>query len=223
MSRSMRLLLLQRSFSDHIRSSTSKALDMLSKTARESRLSGEWRRQWLTQQVHACRNLCSSCTCLFASVWSCARSVPEFPPSTWSFRFLNKVHNRMGKLHCHGLREKTGYSAGLLYGEQCFSQTDQWTAVNGDAAAQGIRRWLVQIFLCPFFKMLILCFTWQQVSLWWWVCMCVDFEIAVLAFSLLPASCLKTRFCPCITNELVVHMQDWVQQNRLPTPWLACF
>ncbi|XP_029994491.1 rho GTPase-activating protein 7 isoform X2 [Sphaeramia orbicularis] len=39
MSRSMRLLLLQRSFSDHIRSSTSKALDMLSKTGRESRLS----------------------------------------------------------------------------------------------------------------------------------------------------------------------------------------
>uniref|UniRef100_A0A7N9ANJ4 Rho GTPase-activating protein 7 n=1 Tax=Mastacembelus armatus TaxID=205130 RepID=A0A7N9ANJ4_9TELE len=38
MSRSMRLLLLQRSFSDHIRSSTSKAIDMLSKTARESRL-----------------------------------------------------------------------------------------------------------------------------------------------------------------------------------------
>uniref|UniRef100_A0A3P8TKB6 Rho GTPase-activating protein 7 n=1 Tax=Amphiprion percula TaxID=161767 RepID=A0A3P8TKB6_AMPPE len=38
MSRSMRLLLLQRSFSDHIRSSTSKALDMLSKPARESRL-----------------------------------------------------------------------------------------------------------------------------------------------------------------------------------------
>ncbi|XP_068445014.1 rho GTPase-activating protein 7 isoform X2 [Clinocottus analis] len=38
MSRSMRLLLLQRSFSDHIRSSTSKALDRLSKPARESRL-----------------------------------------------------------------------------------------------------------------------------------------------------------------------------------------
>uniref|UniRef100_A0A3P8Q989 Rho GTPase-activating protein 7 n=1 Tax=Astatotilapia calliptera TaxID=8154 RepID=A0A3P8Q989_ASTCA len=38
MSRSMRLLLLQRSFSDHIRSSTSKALDMLSKPAREARL-----------------------------------------------------------------------------------------------------------------------------------------------------------------------------------------
>ncbi|XP_031727378.1 rho GTPase-activating protein 7 isoform X1 [Anarrhichthys ocellatus] len=37
MSRSMRLLLLQRSFSDHIRSSTSKALDRLSKPARESR------------------------------------------------------------------------------------------------------------------------------------------------------------------------------------------
>uniref|UniRef100_A0AAQ6III0 Rho GTPase-activating protein 7 n=1 Tax=Anabas testudineus TaxID=64144 RepID=A0AAQ6III0_ANATE len=38
MSRSMRLLLLQRSFSDHIRSSTSKAIDLISKTARESRL-----------------------------------------------------------------------------------------------------------------------------------------------------------------------------------------
>ncbi|XP_069022993.1 rho GTPase-activating protein 7 isoform X3 [Embiotoca jacksoni] len=38
MSRSMRLLLLQRSFSDHIRSSTSKALDMLSKPVREGRL-----------------------------------------------------------------------------------------------------------------------------------------------------------------------------------------
>ncbi|XP_069386851.1 rho GTPase-activating protein 7 isoform X3 [Paralichthys olivaceus] len=38
MSNSMRLLLLQRSFSDHIRSSTSRALDMLSKTTQESRL-----------------------------------------------------------------------------------------------------------------------------------------------------------------------------------------
>lgn len=44
MSRSMRLLLLQRSFSDHIRSSTSKALDMLSKPAREARLAGEWQK-----------------------------------------------------------------------------------------------------------------------------------------------------------------------------------
>lgn len=43
MSRSMRLLLLQRSLSDHIRSSTSRALDALSKTAGESRLAGEWR------------------------------------------------------------------------------------------------------------------------------------------------------------------------------------
>ncbi|XP_038124968.1 rho GTPase-activating protein 7 isoform X1 [Cyprinodon tularosa] len=38
MSQSMRLLLLQRSFSDHIRTSTTKALDMLSKPARENRL-----------------------------------------------------------------------------------------------------------------------------------------------------------------------------------------
>lgn len=41
MSRSMRLLLLQRSLSDHIRSSTSRALDAFSKTAGESRLAGE--------------------------------------------------------------------------------------------------------------------------------------------------------------------------------------
>uniref|UniRef100_A0A3B3DAF3 Rho GTPase-activating protein 7 n=1 Tax=Oryzias melastigma TaxID=30732 RepID=A0A3B3DAF3_ORYME len=38
MSRSMRLLLLQRSFSDHIKSSTTKALDILSKPSRENRL-----------------------------------------------------------------------------------------------------------------------------------------------------------------------------------------
>ncbi|KAM7008601.1 rho GTPase-activating protein 7 isoform 2-T2 [Tautogolabrus adspersus] len=38
MSRSMRLLLLQRSFSDHIRTSTTKARDILSKTVRESHL-----------------------------------------------------------------------------------------------------------------------------------------------------------------------------------------
>lgn len=44
MSRSMRLLLLQRSFSDHIRSSTSKALDMLSKPTREAHLAGEWQK-----------------------------------------------------------------------------------------------------------------------------------------------------------------------------------
>lgn len=62
MSRSMRLLLLQRSFSDHLRSSTSKALALLSKTARESRIAGEWWGQWL---MYVCRYWCSTWTCLF--------------------------------------------------------------------------------------------------------------------------------------------------------------
>lgn len=90
MSRSMRLLLLQRSFSDHIRSSTSKAIDMLSKTAREGRLTGEWQGQWLAQRVFVymwqrCVCACCCCCCCWSvfCLWLSACAVKNCTVIVW--------------------------------------------------------------------------------------------------------------------------------------------
>lgn len=52
MSRSMRLLLLQRSLSEHIRSSTSRALDLLNGNIQDLRLTGERMGMWMLMCVY---------------------------------------------------------------------------------------------------------------------------------------------------------------------------
>lgn len=90
----------------------------------------------------------------------------------------------------------------------------------------------VQTFTGPFLRWSGLClieiFLVLYVYFCWWMCMLLsvglwDSSAGIFPLTCFSHSCLKTRFFPCITNELDIHKQGWVHQNRLLPPWLACF
>lgn len=117
MSRSMRLLLLQRSFSDHIKSSTTKALDILSKPSRENRLAGEWRTTGVCLSSHVLaviKNMFIGISCLldlklslFLRIWMQNYVViPSDRRPYWRQGFLRQINTTIYFKVCGCLSKK---------------------------------------------------------------------------------------------------------------------